>query len=117
MSKIVLLKSVIHRVEIDGAQYICTLDFVAVNHFQCVSKKGFLKVFEEIKSDYEKGFLPIGLIDVLGSMIRKEGSINPVGRKFMDQFNPFEVLATFQPIIMDLLSENLPEAKGDSEKK
>lgn len=102
----------VRTVELDGDEYILTLDVKAINHFKVTSKKQFLQsVPKFLVLDDEVVFY------MLGSMLRKDEKSEPVGRKFLEQFNPFLIVEKLWPVAHDVITGNLPKANGDSEKK
>lgn len=102
----------VRNVELEDETYILTLDVKAINHFKTTSKKQFLQsVPKFLVLDDEVVFY------MLGSMLRKDEESEPVGRKFLEQFNPFLIVEKLWPVAHDVITGNLPQAKGESEKK
>ncbi len=112
MEKIALSKKRIVELTINDKEYIATLDNYTILHFQMTTKKGFLDAI----SDLQGGDITI-VSQLLASLIRDKETGKIVGLDFINQFDFMEVLEHLSPVIGELVDNNLPEAKDESEGK
>lgn len=111
MEVINLSKKVIVPILLNGLECVCILDNTTIDHYQRVNKIGFLKGLELMEKNEFRGVKKL-----IGSIVREKKSNRILGEKYFNQFNDFEIVSVFTPIIKELLP-NLPEAKEESEKK
>ena len=107
-----LCKKRIVELNINGNDYIATLDNYAIDHFQKHNKKGLLKAIDELGHDN----ITV-MIELLGSLIREKKTNRIVGVKFIRQFDVFDVITSLSPVLTELFAENLPQAEDESQKK
>lgn len=99
-------------IDINGEEYIATVDIKTVAHYKKENKTSFLQDIQRV-SDLDE----VAIIQLLGSIIRKSEKSNPVGIKFFSEFNPIAIIEAFTPVLIEVLGANMPEAKYESEKK
>ena len=117
METIHLSRKSVKKFKLENKEYIMCLDSMTVRHYQKTYKKGFLKLLEELKASEQNGEAPIyEILQLLGSCVR-HATGQPVGMKFLQQFDEFMLVQTLSPLLFDLYEDNLPKAKDDSEKK
>ena len=57
------------------------------------------------------------ILNLMYSMISDKKTGRVLGEKFFDKFDELELLTNLTPLLTQLVSEDMPEAKGESEKK
>ena len=118
MEVINLKKKNIVEVNINGEDFIVTLDHHSINHFQKTNKRGLLDIYKNMDVANNDGSFDLEIIlQLLGSMIKHKETNRIVGTKWLEQFDSFAILEHLTPILMKVMGENLPEAKDESEKK
>jgi len=100
------------EVNINGNECIVSLSLKNINHFQESTKIGLTKAIDKIK----KGDLNI-ILKLIYSMVSDKKTGRVLGYKFFKKFDEMETIEALQPIIMELLNKDMPEAKNESEKK
>ena len=100
------------EVNINGNECIVSLSLKNINHFQESSKIGLTKAIDKMK----KGDLNI-ILKLIYSMVSDKKTGRVLGYKFFKKFDEMETIEALQPIIMELLNKDMPEAKNESEKK
>ena len=105
-------KKRIVELNINGVEYIATLDNYAIDHFQKHNKKGLLKTIDELGHDNITS-----MIELLGSLIREKKTNKIVGIEFVKQFDVFDTITHLSPVLTELFAENLPEATEEEQKK
>lgn len=100
------------EVNINGNECIVSLSLKNINHFQESTKIGLTKAIDKMK----KGDLNI-ILKLIYSMVSDKKTGRVLGYKFFKKFDEMETIETLQPIIMELLNKDMPEAKNESEKK
>ena len=64
----------------------------------------------------QKGDLNI-ILKLIYSMVSDKKSGRILGYKFFKNFDEMEIVQALQPIILELLNKDMPEAKNETEKK
>lgn len=100
------------EVNINGNECIVSLSLRNINHFQESTKIGLTKAIDKMK----KGDLNI-ILKLIYSMVSDKKTGRVLGYKFFKKFDEMETIEALQPIIMELLNKDMPEAKNESEKK
>lgn len=100
------------EVNINGNECIVSLSLKNINHFQESTKIGLTKAIDKMK----KGDLNI-ILKLIYSMVSDKKTGRVLGYKFFKKFDEMETIEVLQPIIMELLNKDMPEAKNESEKK
>ena len=100
------------EVNINGNECIVSLSLKNINHFQESTKFGLTKAIDKMK----KGDLNI-ILKLIYSMVSDKKTGRVLGYKFFKKFDEMETIEALQPIIMELLNKDMPEAKNESEKK
>lgn len=100
------------EVNINGNECIVSLSLKNINHFQESTKIGLPKALDKMK----KGDLNI-ILKLIYSMVSDKKTGRVLGYKFFKKFDEMETIEALQPIIMELLNKDMPEAKNESEKK
>ena len=100
------------EVNINGNECIVSLSLKNINHFQESTKIGLTKAIDKMK----KGDLNI-ILKLIYSMVSDKKTGRVLGYKFFKKFDEMETIEALQPIIMELLNMDMPEAKNNSEKK
>lgn len=106
------LNKTILEVDINGEDYIATVDIKTVSHYKAENKESFLQATQRVTELDE-----VTIIKLLGSIIRKSDKATPVGFKFFKDFNPVAVVEAFTPVLVEVLGVNMPEATNEAEKK
>lgn len=106
------LNKTILELDINGEDYIATVDIKTVSHYKQANKESFLQATQKVAELDE-----VVIMKLLGSIIRKSDKANPVGFNFFKDFNPMAVVEYFTPVLIEVLGVNMPEAKGEEEKK
>lgn len=118
MEVIHLKKKSIVELEINGVEFIATLDNYAIDHFQRHNKIGLLNFYETMKNGEKDGTVDLTqIIKLLGSLVRYKDTNRIVGAKFFDQFDTIAVVSSLTPVIAEAFGNNLPEASNEAEKK
>ena len=112
MQSIHLGKKKIVELNINEMECIAVLDNYAIDHFQKNNKKGLLKALEEIKNENITT-----MIQLLGSLVREKKNNRILGVNYFKQFDTFDVISALTPILTELFPDNLPEVRGEGEKK
>ena len=99
------------EVNINGNECIVSLSLKNINHFQESTKIGLTKAIDKMK----KGDLNI-ILKLIYSMVSDKKTGRVLGYKFFKKFDEMETIEALQPIIMELLNKDMPEAKNESEK-
>ena len=92
------------EVNINGNECIVSLSLKNINHFQESTKIGLTKDLNII-------------LKLIYSMVSDKKTGRVLGYKFFKKFDEMETIEALQPIIMELLNKDMPEAKNESEKK
>ena len=100
------------EVNINGNECIVSLSLKNITHFQESTKIGLTKAIDKMK----KGDLNI-ILKLIYSMVSDKKTGRVLGYKFFKKFDEMETIEALQPIIMELLNKDMPEAKNESEKK
>lgn len=100
------------EVNINGNECIVSISLKNINHFQESTKIGLTKAIDKMK----KGDLNI-ILKLIYSMVSDKKTGRVLGYKFFKKFDEMETIEALQPIIMELLNKDMPEAKNESEKK
>lgn len=100
------------EVNINGNECIVSLSLKNINHFQENTKIGLPKALDKMK----KGDLNI-ILKLIYSMVSDKKTGRVLGYKFFKKFDEMETIEALQPIIIELLNKDMPEAKNESEKK
>ena len=100
------------EVNINGNECIVSLSLKNINHFQESTKIGLTTAIDKMK----KGDLNI-ILKLIYSMVSDKKTGRVLGYKFFKKFDEMETSEALQPIIMELLNKDMPEAKNESEKK
>ena len=106
------LNKTVLELDINGEEYIATVDIKTVSHYKQVNKESFLQATQKVAELDE-----VVIMKLLGSIIRKSDKANPVGFNFFKDFNPMAVVEHFTPVLVEVLGVNMPEAKDEEEKK
>ena len=118
MEVIHLKKKSIVELEINGEEFIATLDNYAIDHFQRHNKIGLLNFYETMKNGEKDGTVDLTqIIKLLGSLVRYKDTNRIVGAKFFDEFDTIAVVSSLTPVIAEAFGNNLPEASNEAEKK
>ena len=100
------------EVNINGTECVISLAIKNINHFQESSKIGLQKALDKMK----KGDLNI-ILKLIYSMVSEKKTGRILGYKFFKDFDEVEIIKELQPIIMELLNKDMPQAKNETEKK
>lgn len=100
------------EVNINGTECIVSLSLKNINHFQETTKIGLQKALAKM----QKGDLNI-ILKLIYSMVSDKKSGRILGYKFFKNFDEMEIVQALQPIILELLNKDMPEAKNETEKK
>jgi len=97
---------------INGTECVMSLALKNINHFQESNKIGLQQALEKMQS----GDLEM-ILKLIYSMVSNKKSGKVMGEKFFKDFDEFSILNNLTPVVQQLISEDMPEAKDDSEKK
>ena len=100
------------EVNINGTECVISLALKNINHFQECSRMGLQKALDKMK----KGDLNI-ILKLIYSMVSDKKTGKVLGYKFFKDFDEMEIIEALQPIIMELLNKDMPQAKSETEKK
>lgn len=100
------------EVNINGTECVISLTLKNITHFQESNKIGLQKALAKLK----KGDLNIAL-KLIYSMVSDKKTGRVLGYKFFKDYDEMGVIKALQPIIEQLISEEMPEAKNVAEKK
>ena len=118
MEVIQLRKKSVVELEINGEEFIATLDNYSIDHFQKTNKIGLLKFYENLNKAQETGRVDLTqILQLLGSLIRYKKTNKPVGVNFLNQFETMEVINMLTPVLNKVMGANLPKATDEEEKK
>ena len=106
------LNKVVKEIDINGENYIATVDIKTISHYKKENKEGFLQATQRMAELDE-----LTILKLLGSIVRKSEVANPVGFNFFKQFNPLAVVETLSPVLIEVIGVNMPEAETEEEKK
>lgn len=100
------------EVNVNGTECIVSLTTKNITHFQENNKMGLAKALEKMN----KGDLPT-VLKLIYSMISDKNTGRILGRKFFKDYDEMGIIQAFTPIIQKLISEEMPQAKNEKEKK
>ncbi|MGG7058455.1 hypothetical protein ACQPUZ_09175 [Clostridium tertium] len=100
------------EVNINGNECIVSLSLKNITHFQENTKMGLQKALEKLK----KGDLNI-VLKLIYSMVSDKKTGRVLGYKFFKDFDEIEIVKALEPIILELINKDMPEAKNATEKK
>ncbi len=115
--KIQLRKKTVVPVEINERECYVTLDAEVIDHFQRTNNVGILQFYNRMKNSKNGRMEITPILKLLGSMIKDANTNRILGTQFLSQFDDMDVLTHLAPLLEDVMSDNLPEAKTDDEKK
>ena len=72
--------------------------------------------YVEMLNKMQKGDLNV-VLKLIYSMATDKKTGKILGEKFFKDFDEFSILNNLTPVVQQLISEDMPEAKDDSEKK
>lgn len=101
----------IAEVNINGRECVVSLAIKNIQHFQENNKMSLQKALEEMKNDNLEVIL-----NLIYSLVSDKKSKRVLGRKFFDQFDEFQLLEALTPVLNQLLSTEMPQAKNNNEK-
>ncbi len=105
------------RFKLDDQEFSMSLDARAIDHFQKSRKKGFLKMINVLAKKEKNGEYDLeSLLHLLGACIKYSNG-RSVGVEFVRQFDEFVLVDELMPLLMELMPQDLPKAKEQSEKK
>lgn len=112
MECINLKKKAIVEVDINGKECELSLDLASIDHFQKANKIGISEALERMqKNDFSM------IYSLICSLIKDKKSKRILGRKFFDDYDELDLITQLYPAIEELVINNTPKAKQDSEKK
>lgn len=117
MEVIHLQKKTIIELNINGEEFVATLDHYAIDHFQKHNKIGLLKFYENMSNNEDGSINLTQVVQLLGSLVRYKKNGRIVGAKYFEQFDTMQVVQLLTPILSKILGNNLPESSNDAEKK
>lgn len=100
------------EVNINGTECVVSLTLKNITHFQESNKIGLQKALAKLK----KGDLNI-VLKLIYSMVSDKKTGRVLGYKFFKDYDEVGIIKALKPIIDQLISEEMPEAKNASEKK
>lgn len=100
------------EVNINGNECIVSLSLKNINHFQESARIGLPKALDKMK----KGDLNI-ILKLIYSMVSDKKTGRVLGYKFFKDYDEMGIIEALQPIILELLNKDMPEAKNNTEKK
>lgn len=100
------------EVNINGRECVISLALKNISHFQENTKMSLQKALEKM----QQGDLEI-ILKLIHSMVSDKKTGKVLGHKFFKDFDELETIQSLEPIIAQLLNEDMPKAKNESEKK
>lgn len=113
MSEIINLsnKKVI-EVVLNSKEVEFSLGLKNIDHLQKTYKMPYVEMLNKM----QEGDLNV-VLKLIYSMATDKKTGKILGEKFFKDFNEFSILNNLTPVVQQLISEDMPEAKDDSEKK
>lgn len=92
----------------------CVISFTLKNieHFQDNNKISMTNALDEM----QKGNLSM-ILKLIYSMVSDKKTGRILGSKFFKDFDEMSIIENLSPVVTELLSKEMPEAKNNSEKK
>lgn len=100
------------EVSINEKECIVSLSLKNINHFQEGNKVGLQQALEKM----QKGDLEM-ILKLIYSMVSDKKTGKVLGSKFFKDYDEMDIIQALSPIITELISKEMPIAKGNSEKK
>ena len=100
------------EVNINGTECVVSLTVKNISHFQENNKIGLPKALEKM----EKGDLGM-ILKLIYSMVSDKKTGRVLGRKFFKDYDEMGIIQALSPVITELINEDMPKAKSESEKK
>ena len=103
----------VKKVNLEGEEMYCVVDMKTIETYKAITGESFLKGIQRIAEMDE-----VVLLALLASSLRYEVHDDPVGKEFLNKFNPIALLAEMMETITELVEDALPKVKpGDVKKK
>lgn len=100
------------EVNINGVECIVSLSLKNISHFQENNKIGLQQALDKM----QKGDLEI-ILKLIYSMVSNKKTGKILGVKFFKDYDEIGIVQALSPIITELISNEMPKAKTESEKK
>lgn len=105
------------RFKLGDQEFSMSLDARAIDCFQKSRKRGFLKVMSQLRKKEKNGEYDLeSYLHLLGACIKYPNG-RSVGVEFIRQFDEWVLASELLPLLGELMTQDLPEAKQESEKK
>lgn len=100
------------EVNINGNECLVSLALKNINHFQESNKIGLQKALDKM----QKGDLEM-ILKLIYSMVSDKKTGKVLGSNFFEAYDEIEIVQALTPIITELISNEMPKAKDEIEKK
>lgn len=97
---------------LNDKEVVMSLAVKNIQHFQEKNKMALPVALEEM----QKNNIEV-ILNLMYSMISDKKTGRVLGEKFFGKFDELELLTRLTPLLTQLTSEEIPEAKGEAEKK
>lgn len=101
------------EVVINGRECVISFTVKNISHFQ-ESNKGL--GIQEALGKMQNGDLDM-ILKLIYSMVSDKKTGKVLGQKFFKDYDEMGIIQSLSPIITELISKEMPEAKNESEKK
>ena len=100
------------EVQINGKDCVMSLALKNISHFQEANKIGLQQALEKMdRGNYEL------VLKLIYSMVSDKKTGKILGAKFFKDFDEISIVDALSPMVEELLTKDMPQAKNESEKK
>lgn len=103
----------VKEITIGEEKFILTADMRTIAKFKEMTGKSFLESVTRLATMDDEVILNLAAC----TLRRKETPNVVIGQELLDNYNPFTILLHCAEDVAYLISESMPQAKGNSEKK
>ena len=101
------------KIKLEDAEMYCKLDMKSIETYKNISGESFMKGIQRI-SEMDEGVI----LNLIASTVRHTIDGDPVGKEFLEQFNPIALIMEMIDPLMELVEDAMPKSKpGDVKKK
>ncbi len=100
------------EVNINGKECVMSLALKNISHFQEANKIGLQQALGKM----QQGDLEM-ILKLIYSMVSDKKTGRVLGAKFFKDFDELSIVEALSPIVTELLNNEMPTAKNNSEKK
>lgn len=103
----------VKEITIGEEEFILTADMRTIAKFKELTGKSFLESVNRLATMDDEI-----IIQLVACTLRRKDTPNQVmGQELLDNYNPFTILLNCGEDVAHIISESIPKAKGNSEKK